>query len=34
MREYADKWVDVQREEFKRLGIMGGWDKPYLTMGF
>ncbi|MEE9432630.1 MAG: isoleucine--tRNA ligase [Sphingorhabdus sp.] len=33
-REYADKWVDVQREEFKRLGIMGEWDKPYLTMDF
>ncbi len=33
-REYAAKWVDVQREEFKRLGIMGEWDKPYLTMDY
>ncbi|VWX56045.1 isoleucine--tRNA ligase [Sphingorhabdus sp. 109] len=33
-REYADKWVDVQREEFKRLGVMGQWDKPYLTMDY
>ncbi len=33
-REYADKWVSVQREEFKRLGIMGEWDKPYLTMDY
>ena len=33
-RDYADKWVDVQREEFKRLGVMGQWDKPYLTMDY
>ncbi len=33
-REYADKWVNVQREEFKRLGIMGEWGKPYLTMDY
>jgi isoleucyl-tRNA synthetase len=33
-RAYADKWVDVQREEFQRLGIMGEWDNPYLTMDF
>jgi len=33
-REYADKWVNVQREEFKRLGVMGQWDKPYLTMDY
>ncbi len=33
-REYADKWVDVQREEFKRLGVMGEWEKPYLTMDY
>ena len=31
-REYAQKWVDVQREQLKRLGISGRWDKPYLTM--
>lgn len=33
-REYAAKWVDVQREQFKRLGITGDWDSPYLTMDF
>jgi isoleucyl-tRNA synthetase len=31
-REYAGKFVDIQREEFKRLGVLGGWDSPYLTM--
>lgn len=31
-REYAAKWVDIQREQFKRLGITGDWDHPYLTM--
>ncbi|MCK5037270.1 MAG: class I tRNA ligase family protein, partial [Candidatus Sabulitectum sp.] len=31
-REYAAGFVDVQREEFKRLGVLGRWDKPYLTM--
>jgi len=31
-REYAAKWVDVQREQFKRLGVQGDWDDPYLTM--
>ena len=33
-RAYAQKWVDIQREQFKRLGIGGEWDKPYLTMDF
>lgn len=33
-REYASKYVGVQREEFKRLGVFGRWDKPYLTMSF
>ncbi|MBT2187968.1 isoleucine--tRNA ligase [Sphingobium nicotianae] len=33
-RAYAAKWVDVQREQFKRLGIMGDWEDPYLTMKF
>lgn len=33
-REYADKWVNVQREEFKRLGVLAQWDKPYLTMDY
>src|SRR3546814_810258 len=33
-REFAQHWVDVQREQFKRLGIGGDWDNPYLTMTF
>ena len=31
-REFADKWIDVQRHEFKRLGVIGNWDDPYTTM--
>ncbi len=31
-REYASKFVEIQKEEFKRLGVIGNWDKPYLTM--
>ncbi|MFN5781445.1 MAG: isoleucine--tRNA ligase, partial [Novosphingobium sp.] len=31
-RAYAQHWVDTQREQLKRLGINGDWDKPYLTM--
>ena len=33
-RAYAQNWVNVQREQLKRLGIMGDWDNPYLTMDF
>ena len=33
-RRFADEWVDIQREEFKRLGVTGAWDRPYLTMDF
>jgi isoleucyl-tRNA synthetase len=33
-RAYARHWVDVQREQLKRLGINGDWDNPYLTMDF
>ena len=33
-REYAAEWLDVQREEFKRLGVMGDWERPYVTMDF
>jgi len=33
-RAYAAKWVAVQREQFERLGVMGEWDNPYLTMNF
>ena len=31
-RAYAQHWVDTQREQIKRLGVLGHWDKPYLTM--
>jgi isoleucyl-tRNA synthetase len=31
-REYANKYIDIQRDEFKRLGVFGDWDNPYLTM--
>ena len=31
-RAYAEKWVGVQRQEFERLGVIGDWDRPYLTM--
>jgi isoleucyl-tRNA synthetase len=31
-RAYAQKWVDTQREQLKRLGVNGDWDHPYLTM--
>ncbi len=33
-RKFAEGWIDIQREEFKRLGVTGTWDKPYLTMDF
>ena len=33
-RAFAEHWLDVQREEFKRLGIVGDWDHPYATMAF
>ncbi len=33
-RKFAEGWVDIQREEFKRLGVYGNWDDPYLTMDF
>ncbi|HXH85144.1 MAG TPA: isoleucine--tRNA ligase [Candidatus Tectomicrobia bacterium] len=31
-REYALRFVDIQRQEFKRLGVFGDWERPYLTM--
>ncbi|MCU1326529.1 MAG: Isoleucyl-tRNA synthetase [Bryobacterales bacterium] len=31
-RKYAEKWINVQREDFKRLGVLGAWSTPYLTM--
>ncbi|NTS66232.1 isoleucine--tRNA ligase [Sphingomonas sp. HHU CXW] len=33
-RAYADKWVAVQADEFQRLGVMGDWADPYLTMKY
>ena len=33
-RRYAAKYVDIQRQDFMRLGVLGEWDKPYLTMDF
>jgi isoleucyl-tRNA synthetase len=33
-RKFAEGWIDVQREEFKRLGVTGKWDRPYLTMDY
>jgi isoleucyl-tRNA synthetase len=33
-RAYAAKWVAVQRAQFERLGVMGDWNDPYLTMNF
>jgi isoleucyl-tRNA synthetase len=33
-RAYAQHWVDTQREQLKRLGILGDWDRPYLTMDY
>ena len=31
-REFAEKWIAVQKKEFRRLGVEGDWDNPYLTM--
>ena len=33
-RRFAEGWIDIQREEFKRLGVTGNWADPYLTMDF
>ncbi len=33
-RAYAEKFIDIQREEFKRLGVLGEWENPYLTMNY
>ena len=33
-REFASKWIDIQREEFIRLGVIGDWSNPYTTMSF
>jgi len=33
-RQYAEKYIDIQRNEFKRLGVLGEWENPYLTMNY
>src|SRR5208283_3428 len=33
-RAYAEHWIAVQREEFRRLGVVGDWDHPYTTMSY
>jgi isoleucyl-tRNA synthetase len=33
-RDYANKFIDLQRTQFKRLGVLGRWDDPYSTMNF
>ena len=33
-RRFAEGWIDVQRDEFKRLGVTGNWADPYLTMNY
>ncbi len=33
-RRYAERFIDIQRQEFKRLGVLGEWENPYLTMAY
>ena len=33
-RSYAEKWIKTQKAEFKRLGVIGDWEQPYLTMAY
>ena len=33
-RRYAERFIDIQRDEFKRLGVLGEWQNPYLTMAY
>ena len=33
-RDFAAKWIGIQATEFKRLGVLGDWDRPYMTMSF
>jgi isoleucyl-tRNA synthetase len=33
-REFAEKWIEIQKKEFRRLGVEGDWNKPYLTMSY
>ncbi len=33
-RKYAEKWIKIQKAQFKRLGVLGDWDDPYLTINY
>ncbi len=33
-RRFAENWIEIQRDEFKRLGVTGNWADPYLTMAY
>ena len=33
-RDFASKWIDIQKKEFQRLGVIGDWDNPYTTMHY
>ena len=33
-RKFASEWVQIQKDEFKRLGVIGDWENPYLTMDY
>ena len=33
-RDFANKYLDIQRQDFKRLGVLGDWDNPYTTMAY
>ena len=33
-RDFANKWIDIQKKEFQRLGVIGDWDNPYTTMHY
>ena len=33
-RKYAERFLDIQRKEFKRLGVLGDWENPYITMNY
>ncbi len=33
-RDFANKFIDIQRKEFKRLGVLGDWENPYITMDY
>jgi isoleucyl-tRNA synthetase len=33
-RKYANKWIKIQKEQFKRLGVLGDWEQPYLTINY